>query len=238
MSEPAPARRLRLVSYNVHRCIGLDGRKDIGRVASVLEEMDADVIALQEAEALTREGRVNCQIEALAARLGMEPLHGPTIVTHQGRYGNGLLTRHAIRDVIRLDLSHRRREPRGALIVRMDGEAAGLGLACTHLGLRSGERASQVRAILERMPPSTVSVLLGDLNEWLPVSRLLRSLASRFGPMPRPATFPALHPLLALDRAYVAPRTALVSAKAHRSPASRRASDHLPLVIVVDVPAP
>lgn len=237
MTERLPG-TLRLASYNVHRCIGLDRRKDVARVAGVLREIDADVVALQEAEAIADGDGFRCQIEQLAEALGMTPVHGPTIVTHGGRYGNGLLTRHPVRSVDRLDLSHRRREPRGALLAELGLPAGSLRVACTHLGLRSSERAAQLPLILQRLDEGQPSVLIGDFNEWFPNSRVLRELFQRFGPMPRPATYPALRPLLALDRAFVAPRDALVSVHAHRSAASRVASDHLPLVALIDVHAP
>jgi endonuclease/exonuclease/phosphatase family metal-dependent hydrolase len=230
------AEGVRIVSYNLHRCIGLDARKDVGRIAAVLQETNADVIALQEAEAVHRDGRLACQIEDLAQRLGMQAIHGPTIVGHQGRYGNGLLTRLPAGAPDRLDLSHRRREPRGALIVDLDVPGSGrLRVACTHLGLRAAERTAQVGALLERLDGAAPLVLIGDLNEWFPGSRLLARLARRFGAGPRPATYPSFRPLLALDRVFVTPSAALRSAHAHRSRLSRIASDHLPLVGVIDL---
>jgi endonuclease/exonuclease/phosphatase family metal-dependent hydrolase len=72
-------------------------------------------------------------------------------------------------------------------------------------------------------------MLLGDLNEWLPLGRPLRWLHAYFGRPPAVRSFPALLPLMALDRIWVRPRRHLLSVQAHRSPASRVASDHLPV---------
>jgi endonuclease/exonuclease/phosphatase family metal-dependent hydrolase len=233
----ADVRIVRVVSYNVHRCIGLDRRKDVGRVAAVLAEARPDLVAVQEAEALSVAGTLACQIEELARRLDLTPVHGPTIVSHDGRYGNGLLTRFPVVSLDRLDLSFRRREPRGALDVRLDADGHPLRVVCTHLGLRSAERVSQlerITATIDHAGDGTL-VLLGDFNEWRGSSRLLAPLRERFGAPPRPATYPSFRPLLPLDRAFVSPQPALREVSAHRSALASQASDHLPLVAVLEL---
>jgi endonuclease/exonuclease/phosphatase family metal-dependent hydrolase len=111
----------------------------------------------------------------------------------------------------------------------------------THLGLRPGERRRQVRQLLALCESTTaaISVLLGDLNEWLLWGRPLRWLRRYFAAIPQPRTYPARFPLFALDRIRVHPRSALTAIAVYNSPAARVASDHLPLMaeVAIEVPA-
>jgi endonuclease/exonuclease/phosphatase family metal-dependent hydrolase len=81
-------------------------------------------------------------------------------------------------------------------------------------------------------------VVCGDINEWFRFGRPLRWLHRRLGKQVAPATFPAMFPLLALDRIWIEPRTACAKITAHRSQAARLASDHLPLAADVHLPRP
>ena len=76
-------------------------------------------------------------------------------------------------------------------------------------------------------------VVLGDINEWLPLSRPLRWLNALLGHSPRERSFPSRWPLFALDRVWVRPRHALLALKAHRSPLAEHASDHLPVKAII-----
>lgn len=235
MSEaPGPsaeAPSLVVATYNVHRCIGADRRHDPDRVAAVIRELGADVVALQELSSRAGlEGGID-QAEYLARAANLVAVPGPTLETHRGEYGNALLTRLPIARIDRSELSVRGREPRGALDVELRSQGRTLRVVATHLGLRRRERREQVGrllALLEAHASSPV-VLLGDMNEWFPWRHSLRPLEARFGRTPRLRSFPSFWPLVALDRLFVEPPNALRSVRVHRSPASRRASDHLPL---------
>jgi endonuclease/exonuclease/phosphatase family metal-dependent hydrolase len=76
-------------------------------------------------------------------------------------------------------------------------------------------------------------VVLGDINEWLPLSRPLRWLNALLGHSPRERTFPSRWPLFALDRVWVRPRHALLAFGAHHSPLAVQASDHLPVKAII-----
>ena len=108
---------LRLASYNVHRAIGRDRRCDPGRILAVLREIDADIYALQEVEAHDNGGAM---LEWLARELGYTAIAGTTLQRHDGHFGNGLLTRCRAHEVNLVDLSWRRREPRGAIAADVD----------------------------------------------------------------------------------------------------------------------
>lgn len=231
MTAPS-ATRLRVASYNIHECVGGDGRRDPARVAQVLREIDADVIGLQEVDARPGETSESMQMHYLAAVLGLHAVAGPTVLRSGGEYGNALLTRRPVLDVRHVDLTVYRREPRAALDVDLDIDGAAVRVLVTHLGLLPGERRTQVRRLLDRLGDSRSEavILCGDINEWFAVGRPLRWLHARLGRAAAVATFPAAFPVFALDRIWVNPRTALVTLAAHATPAARRASDHLPVI--------
>lgn len=230
---------LRLCTWNVHECVGTDGRRDAERVASVLGEIDADVVALQEVHADEERGGEHDQAAYLSRATALPGLAGPTLERRGGRYGNLLLTRLPVREDRRHDLSVPGREPRGAIEVLLeDGPAARLRVVATHLGLSGRERAKQARRLLGSLPGSGETlVVLGDWNEWAPWGAALRLARARFGAHPSPPTFPAGRPILALDRVWVRPRAHLLDVRTHRTDRARRASDHLPLVAHLGAPA-
>jgi endonuclease/exonuclease/phosphatase family metal-dependent hydrolase len=221
-------RRVELASYNIHRCIGVDRRKDPERIAAVIREMAPDILALQEVES----ARAAHQPEFLSSATGYEVLLGTAMERHDGQYGNALLIRsQRILDVRRIDLSLPRREPRCALDVDLDIEGYSLRVVTTHLGLSLGERNIQVARLLEALlgGPRRPMVLLGDINEWRPGAYVLRRLRRFFGGSRAVRTFPTRHPVLALDGIWARPMTALHGLRAHTSPLARVASDHLPV---------
>jgi len=225
---------LRVCSWNVHECVGTDGRRDAARVAGVLREIDADVVALQEVHADEGRGGEFDQATYLAESTDRRGVAGPTLERRGGRYGNLVLTRLPVAEVKRHDISVPGREPRGAIDVVLEAASGPLRVVATHLGLGRSERSWQARRLLETIGNPTETqptlVVAGDWNEWVPWGRALRLARARFGPHPAPATFPSWRPVLALDRVFVSPRPVLVDARAHRGLEARRASDHLPLV--------
>jgi len=221
---------LRVVSYNVHSCIGSDGRFAPERIAEVLAGLDADLVALQEVEERRVDG---CLVsELLADRLGMHAYPGPTLKRSDADYGNLLLARPAADGVMRHEISVPRREPRGIIEADFGLDDVQLRMFVTHLGLSGAERRKQLDlllSVLER-DGADVRVLAADFNEWFPIGRFHRRLGRGFGRSTRHKTFPATLPLLSLDRIYVAPATALKSSRIERSKLARNASDHLPVV--------
>lgn len=230
------AAQVRLASYNIHRCIGRDGRRDPDRIITVLRELDADVIALQEVE--IHPNGVRDFLVQLEAETGLQVIPGPTLLAADHQYGNALLTRLPIRSVRRHDLSLLDREPRGALDVDLEPEGRLLQVMATHLGLHPLERRFQIRQILEHLHPEHPHpvALIGDINEWFSWGRPLGWLHAHFGKPPAPWTFPSRWPFLALDRIWFAPRHDLLAVAAHRSPTARLASDHLPVTATVRLP--
>jgi endonuclease/exonuclease/phosphatase family metal-dependent hydrolase len=231
MSSPLDGSRLSVASYNVHRCIGGDGRRDVARVARVIDSLGADIIALQEVEWSRASEDGPMQIDVLAHLVGLTAISGPTIEHANGHFGNALLTRLPIRTVRKLDLTFRSREPRGAIDVDFDIAGTHVRVIATHLGLLPSERRHQVQRILETAADQHdgVTVLLGDINEWLVAGRPLRWLHRRFGQCRAQRTFPAWFPIFALDRIWVHPKGALLCVDAKTSAEAKVASDHLPV---------
>ena len=233
-SVPAPTfAALNVVSYNIHLAIGRDRRYLPQRILEVLQEIDADVIGLQEVQ--LGAGGFD-MLRFLAEGLNFGSAAGPTLAhPKRGAYGNAVLSRHPIHTVRHIDLSVRRREPRGALDIELSLPMHPLRVIATHLGLLPAERRTQIKRLLRAFEDdeAMTTVLIGDLNEWFLWGRPLRWLHAYFKATPSPRTFPSGSPLFALDRIWVRPRTLLRDVRAHNSPLARVASDHLPLVGVI-----
>jgi len=228
--------RLKIGSYNVHRCVGADRRCAAERVAEVIGELDVDVLALQEVDCGYHHPGED-QIAGLAALLGMHAVAGPTMHRTSGTYGNALLTRLPAATVRHVDLSVAGREPRGAIDADLEVAGGWIRVLVAHLGLRRFERALQVEQILRSVRANTrgkLTIVAGDLNEWRRNDQSLQGLHVRFG-RSRVRTFPARRPVFAFDRILVEPREALVEFAVHDSPLARVASDHLPVTAIVDV---
>jgi endonuclease/exonuclease/phosphatase family metal-dependent hydrolase len=240
---------MRLVSWNIHGAVGRNGKRDLNRVAEVLELLHADVAALQEvgdpqnrAAALRGETPdAGDDAAELARLLGFFVAFGPNVVIAGRPYGNAIVSRYPVTRAKNYDLSVKGHEPRGCL--RADVELPGgasLHVFNLHLGLSGGERRKQASLLLSadllRDTALTAPlVVCGDFNVWLPgpVPRLLRSslhdAAHGAG-----ATWPSGFPLLRLDRAYVDDGVVVHRSGVCRDALARRASDHLPLWLDLD----
>jgi len=231
-------RQIAIASYNIHRCVGLDGKCSPSRIAAVLKEMNCDVLALQEVDNSAGDHEGSAQLDYLAHALDMTPVPGLRIVRRMGEYGNAILTRLPVLDVRRHDLSYSWYEPRGAVDVDIDVAGTTLRVIAAHLGLSRSERRFQWRRLMVAVaekPLETPTVMLGDMNEWYRRSATLTEAHETFGKPPSPVAFPSYAPCLALDRIWVRPLAALISMLVHRTQATRGASDHLPIKAVLDV---
>lgn len=220
---------LRVATWNVHGCVGLDGVESADRVANVIRWLDADVIGLQEMRALAL-GRI-------AARTGLKAVAGVTRLMGSHQFGNALLTRYEVERVTLHDVSYQRREPRGVMDVmlrRPDGTP--MRVVVTHFGLRAAERRRQADLLLDlvRRPGAPLLTVMGDFNEWRPFVRTLHRLDEHLGPAPGVRSFPSVLPVLRLDRVWVWPRRALLDVRARRGRAAWLASDHLPVTALID----
>jgi endonuclease/exonuclease/phosphatase family metal-dependent hydrolase len=226
----------RAATYNVHAHIGRDGQRDPGRVSDVINELKADVVALQE---FTYPSEIALDTRTPVVLTSLDHYEcalGPARQNDTHCFGNALLTRHPVIEVHRLDLSMARREPRAALAATIDVGGEPVHVLAAHLGLRVPERRLQVRQILDYLDSvkHTKLVVLGDFNDWMPGRTVADALDARLGRPPRPKSFPSSHPVFALDRIWVQPAAALRRIYTHRTPASRFASDHIPVVAEIE----
>lgn len=232
---------LRVVTYNIHKCKGLDRRVRPERIVDVLRSIDADIVALQ--EVLSIEGGTPHQHQAryIAEELGMVSAFGRTCHKRGGHYGNLLLTRFPIRNSHCYDISSpTRREPRGCLRADIDLQAITLHVFNLHLGTGYVERKIQAwrmsnEAIFERPQLNGPRIILGDFNEWTrgAVSKFLRSNFTAAEPrhhMRRSKTYPGVLPFLHLDHIYFDPVLRLRKLTLCRDRTALVASDHLPLI--------
>ncbi|MGK9233456.1 endonuclease/exonuclease/phosphatase family protein [Inquilinus limosus] len=239
-TETVPVRPIVVGSYNVHKCVGLDRRFDPLRIAAVVAELGADVVALQEVD--RRFGRRSGLLDAETLRRdsGLHLVHVSDLPDGHGWHGNALLVREGVVTRLRR-LSLPGAEPRGAIVTELALPAGRLRVIAAHFGLLRRCRMRQAATILEEIAEgeSMPTLLVGDLNEWRPGRRSsLQPLGALFGPLDAsPPSFPAPLPLVSLDRILGWPRGVLRSVEVHRSPLSRIASDHLPLKAVVDLAA-
>lgn len=238
MSDPS----LILATYNVHGCVGCDGKHDPRRVAEVIRSLGASIVGLQEVDSRPDDGDPVSDLDAVSAVVGLPAVAGAVRSRPSGPYGNALLTRWPVRDVRRIDLSVKKREPRGALDVDLQVNDRKVRVVVTHFGLAPGERRAQTRKLLFTVAAhrhdADLTILLGDLNEWFALGRPLRWLHRNYGYAPSLATFPSRLPLFALDRVWAQPRRSLKRLERVWDRRTRVASDHLPLVAEIALPTP
>jgi endonuclease/exonuclease/phosphatase family metal-dependent hydrolase len=220
---------LTIATYNIHGARGTDGQFAPERIAEVVRETNADVVALQE---VPMGGGGSMNVAAMLERAtGFTAAAGATCSKRECRFGNVVLSRYPMTAIRNIDLSFGNREPRGALDTDLDCHGHPLRVVATHLGLTLAERRHQVKRLLEAFDTANMAVvLLGDLNEWFMWGSTLRWLKSHFQKAHALPTFPSRRPLLALDRIWIRPHQRLVHVKVHRSKLARLASDHLPLI--------
>jgi endonuclease/exonuclease/phosphatase family metal-dependent hydrolase len=221
---------MRLVSYNIHGCVGSDRRREPERIAAVLQTLEPDVVALQEVDSrLSRGGRDQAMI--LAGRLGMELVEGPLLREHKGHYGNALLSRWPIRLLAEGAYCAQGLERRGWMRVEVADPAGCLWqVVVTHLDLIGPARTKQLVELarqIEIMPAPLA--LAGDLNEWRPWRHDLGALCRVADVIPRAATFPSRLPFFALDRLALKGASVRAGPFVATVPVARQASDHLPL---------
>jgi endonuclease/exonuclease/phosphatase family metal-dependent hydrolase len=232
--------RLRVATYNVHRCRGLDGRVRPERIARVLEEVGADVVALQEVRAVAGGPPGEDQAAFLAEALGLRLFFSPIRTLGSGPYGNAVLSRLPTEAMAHHDLSVAGLEPRGCQHVDVTFGPTRVHVFNVHLGTGYRERRQQglrlvSDAILLSGRFAGPRLVLGDFNEWAPglTTRLLRGHLRSVDVrkhLQRRRTYPGVLPFLHLDHIYHDEGLELLALGLHRTGRSLVASDHLPLV--------
>lgn len=243
--------QLRVLSYNVHKCVGaLDRRYDPERVASVIAHYAPDLVLLQEVAQASPRFRDERQIERLSELCGLR--HKAYAVNVKklgsgGEYGNGILSRFPLTKIENVSLKIPLKKARSVLHARLrvrmpDGRTRSLHAFNLHLGLSGLERRAQLRRFLdchpfERLHARTPIVVAGDFNDvWGGLGKMLEPARFR-GIRRRPMSYPSWAPVRPLDAAFVRGDLELRSLRCGRTLAARAASDHLPLVLDLDLAA-
>jgi endonuclease/exonuclease/phosphatase family metal-dependent hydrolase len=235
---------MRIVTYNVHKCRGMDRREHPARIVDVLRETEADIIALQEVLSIKDSTRERHQARFLAEELEMNYHIGENRRLHGGAYGNVILSRPPISAAHNYDITWSGRERRGCLRADVPVVAGGreilLHVFNIHLGTAFIERRHQARKlisdeILNDKKLAGARIALGDFNEWTKglASRLLGThlqSADVRHHLKRARTYPGVLPFLHLDHVYYDNTLELKRLTLHKSRTALVASDHLPLV--------
>ncbi|HUL73098.1 MAG TPA: endonuclease/exonuclease/phosphatase family protein [Vicinamibacterales bacterium] len=232
---------VRVATYNIHRCRGLDRRTRVERIAAVLATIDPDIVALQEVIGPGLAGPGHA--ERLGAALGMGWVMAPTRELRRHQFGNAVLSRHPIRDHAQHDLSWKTCEPRSSQRVTVDlGAGRMLTIFNVHLGTALLERRYQAARLAawvgaRRGGPK---IVLGDFNEWsrsLATGVLAEQLSSvdLYPHLRRRRTYPGFFPVLHLDHIYFAGDIEVRRIELPRTRLAMVASDHLPLVADVRI---
>jgi endonuclease/exonuclease/phosphatase family metal-dependent hydrolase len=230
--------KLTFASYNIHKGVGTDGRRDPDRVLSVLRELDADVIALQECD--LRFGTRDSVIERAALDdTPWRPLPVARRATSLGWHGNALLVRRSFAPIEAHAVALPMLEPRGA--VRGDFAVAGqrLRVVGMHLDLSGLRRRDQVRAILDHIQEceqGCPTVLLGDFNQWGVGTGAMREFADRWQSLAPGRSFPSRQPIAHLDRIVASHDWKILDQGVHHSAMAAQASDHLPVWATLELP--
>jgi endonuclease/exonuclease/phosphatase family metal-dependent hydrolase len=224
--------KLRVATYNVHKCKGLDGRVSVKRIADVLSELNADVIAMQEIFLK--------QAQELADRIGIHCAFGENRQLMGDAYGNVVLSRHSLRSHCNYDVSVAGREKRGCLRTDVLLQNRALHVFNVHLGTDFFERRQQAKRLVEETVLKSRSldgprVVLGDFNEWTR-GHVSKTLSAEFEStdlrvyLKRRRTYPGVFPVMHLDHIYYDAQLDIEHVALHRTRTSMVASDHLPLV--------
>ncbi len=247
---------IRVMTYNVHGCVGVDGKLDVGRIAAAIAQSEPDIVALQELDVgRARSGRVD-QAHEIAGRLGMRFHFNSAFSVEEEKYGDAILSRLPCRLIHKgplPGLPRTRLERRGALWMAVEiSDRVELQVLNTHLGLVPVEQRAQVAALLgpEWMGHAGwrgPAVLLGDFNAGSRYAAY-RTLAAHLRDVQRGRegerssgqtlrTFPSRLPVLRIDHIFVSAELDVTRVHAPRCALERIASDHLPLVADLHVSA-
>jgi len=233
---------LRLLTYNVHGCVGLDGILYPERIARVIARHDVDVVALQELDVgRNRSGMIH-QAEKIAQQLKMNFHFHPSLRLAEGEYGNAILSRFPMK-VIRMDALPRLKintlyEPRGAIWAQIDMNGKKVNLITTHLSLWPAERAIQIKDLLGsgwlgHADCDGATLLCGDFNA-NPRSTVYKNICSqlRDAQVVLDSHKPqSSHSLGRIDHVFLSPKWDVLKILVSKTELDRVASDHFPMIV-------
>jgi endonuclease/exonuclease/phosphatase family metal-dependent hydrolase len=223
---------IKVASYNIRKGIGADRRRNPDRILDVLREVDADIVALQEADRRFGEREGVIPLHMLDEHSEWKPIVYGMKARSLGWHGNTLLVRKTI-DVLDFEAIHLPSlEPRGAVMADLRTSAGVIRVVGMHLDLSGLWRRRQAATILAHLASCThrhPTVLMGDLNEWTRAAGCLRDFSGDYTIADTGPSFHARRPMGRLDRIMVSPELKIGACGVHATAESRKASDHLPI---------
>lgn len=236
--------QLTFASYNIHKAIGLDRRRDPDRILAILNETGADVIALQEADRRFGQRASVLPLAAIEGHTPYRPVHlggprgtrGPDSI---GWHGNALLVRREIEVVEACAVPLPTLEPRGAIRADLIANGRSLRVIGMHLDLSGLRRRQQVRTILAHVAgcgEPAPTVLMGDFNEWARAAGCFHELPRAWHLLAPGRSFPSRRPVAQLDRIVASDDWRILRCGVHHSALAARGSDHLPVWAELDLP--
>ncbi len=227
---------IKVASYNMRKGVGTDRLRRPERILDVLNEIDADVVALQEADRRFGAKESALPLDMIAKSTPYAPVDLCPRVGGIGWHGNAILVRQGIEITSHACIELPTLEPRGAVIADLRIADAPLRIVGMHLDLSGLQRRRQARAIMDAVKAraNMPVVLMGDLNEWTRAGGCLRDFAHHYRMAHTGPSFHARRPMARLDRIMVGDGLKVASAGVHHSLKTRHASDHLPIWAVVE----
>jgi len=225
-----PKVKLTFASYNIHKGVGVDGRRDADRIITVLREVNADIIALQEADR-----RFGQRASVLPrAMLDDTPWRAVPVAKRPrslGWHGNALLVRRDIECVEAHALDLPMLEPRGAVMAELVSEGRRLRIFGVHLDLSGLRRRDQINALLGQCNGGEPcpTVIMGDFNQWGRLTGAMQAFGVAWQLIAPGASYPSQRPVALLDRIVASRHWDFCDAGVHHSAMAAQASDHLPI---------
>lgn len=230
---------MRIASYNIRKSVGLDWRRNPHRIVDVIEEINADVVVLQEADKRLGARAGTLPIERLARDHGYVFADVSTRAQSHGWHGNAILFRAPFKILQTGRLELPTLEPRGAISALFSHPDVGnFQIIGAHLALSGVVRAQQVKTIRAHIFETDLpTILAADCNEWQVSGKLVNGFGPDFQVVTPGKSFHSARPVAALDRFVLYSVNPPIDANVHSSELARIASDHLPVYVDIDLGA-
>lgn len=227
---------MRIMTWNIHGCVGTDGRRSPDRIADAIGAVQPDILALQEVDIRGEGLDPRSFFDLIEAHVGAHRHEVWTITDRIRRYGIALVSRWPIRSAAAVDLAYRSREPRTAIDAKVETPDGPVRVVTTHLGLSRPERLEQMTRLGDALGRiDGPAIALGDFNDWRDPGQVGRMLRPAFPHVFSGRTFPSRFPVFPLDRIFLTREFRAIRASVTLQSA---ASDHLPVIVDADLSSP
>jgi endonuclease/exonuclease/phosphatase family metal-dependent hydrolase len=229
--------KIRVLTYNIHGAVGVDGTRDFKRIGQFLREQNIDIALLQEFDTRSQHHSTEEDIQGVMGNHFFFHEAAPTIRGRYGWYGNAIFSKYPIAKSSVIDISTPGREPRNIIEALIDTPNGPLHVVNTHKGLRLSERTLQLTILHKLLDTNSEIPLIvgGDLNEWSLFAGPLKKINSVLQPITPGPTFPTLYPLFQLDRMWCRPRNLVARAAVLKTKETRKYSDHYPILAELEL---